>query len=142
VGAKQSRVYENLGLAQDALGQFAAAERSFRQAVDLAGAAWRPYFAYGAFLFRQGQPAESLRALRRALELAPSAVDVRFELARVLYQGNSLKEAAQVLEPAAPSHECRVHNLLARIYSASGKGGDAEAEIKALANCKAAPEGP
>ena len=139
---EQSRVYENLGLAQDALGQFAAAEKSFRQAVDLAGAAWRPYFAYGAFLFRQGRPAESLRVLRRALELAPSAVDVRFELARVLYQSNSLEEAAQVLEPARLSNECRVHNLLARIYSASGKGSEAEAEIKALENCKAAPEGP
>lgn len=141
VGARQSRVHENLGLAQDALGQFALAEKSFRDAMDLAGAAWRPYFAYGAFLFRQGRPAESLRALRRALELAPSAVDVRFELARVLYQSNSLEEAAQVLEPARLSGECRVHNLLARIYSAGGKGSEAGAEIKALENCKAAPGG-
>src|SRR5260370_21641061 len=35
-GAEQSRVYENLGLAQDALGEFDAAEKSFRKAVDLA----------------------------------------------------------------------------------------------------------
>jgi tetratricopeptide (TPR) repeat protein len=142
VGAEQSRVYENLGLAQDALGQFDAAEKSFRKAVDLAGAAWRPYLAYGAFLFRHGRPTESLGTLRQALALAPAAVDVRFELARVLYHENSLEEAAQVLEPARPSNECRVHNLLARICSASGKGGSAEAEIKALENCKAAPEGP
>jgi len=141
VGAEQSRVYENLGLAQDALGQFDAAEKSFRKAVDLAGSAWRPYLAYGAFLFRQGRPTESLRALRQALALAPAAIDVRFELARALYHENSLEEAAQVLQPARPSGECRVHNLLARIYSASGKGGAADAEIKALENCKAAPEG-
>ncbi len=89
-----------------------------------------------------GRPAESLRVLRRALELAPSAVDVPFELARVLYQSNSLEEAARVLKPARVSNECRVHNLLARIYSASGKGSEAGAEIKALENCKAAPEGP
>jgi tetratricopeptide (TPR) repeat protein len=141
-GAEQSRIYENLGLAQDALGQFGAAEKSFRKAVDLAGAAWRPYLTYGAFLFRQNRPAESLRMLREALALAPAAVDVRFELARVLYHENSLAEAAQVLDPARPSNECRVHNLLARIYSASGKGGLAEAEVKALENCKAAPDGP
>ena len=141
-GAEQSRIYENLGLAQDALGQFGAAEKSFRKAVDLAGAAWRPYLTYGAFLFRQNRPAESLRMLREALALAPAAVDVRFELARVLYHENSLEEAAQVLDPARPSNECRVHNLLARIYSASGKGGLAEAEVKALENCKAAPDGP
>jgi tetratricopeptide (TPR) repeat protein len=141
-GGEQSRVYENLGLAQDALGQFDAAEKSFRKAVDLAGAAWRPYLAYGAFLFRQGRPTQSLRALRQALALAPAAIDVRFELARVLYHEQSLEEAAQVLEPARPSRECRVHNLLARIYSAGGKSGPAEAEIKALANCQAAQESP
>jgi len=142
VGAEQSRVYENLGLAQDALGQFGAAERSLRKAVDLAGAAWRPYLSYGAFLFRQGRPAGSLPVLRRALTLAPAEVDVRFELARVLYHENGMEEAAQVLEPARASNQCRIHNLLARIYTASGKTASAEAEIKALENCQAAPEGP
>jgi tetratricopeptide (TPR) repeat protein len=142
VGAEQSRVYQNLGLAQDALGQFAAAEKSLRKAVDLAGSAWRPYLDYGAFLFRQGRPADSLRALRRALELAPAAVDIRFELARVLYHENGIEEAAQVLEPARSSRQCRVHNLLARIYSASGKSSAAEAEVQALENCQALPEWP
>jgi len=139
VDAKQSRVYENLALAQDALGRFDAAERSFRKAVDLAGAAWRPYLSYGAFLFRQARPAESLRVLRQALSLAPEAGDVRFELARALYHENSLQEAAQVLAPARLSHECRVHNLLARIYSAGGMGSLAESEIKALEDCQASP---
>jgi tetratricopeptide (TPR) repeat protein len=141
-GAEQSRVYENLGLARDALGQFDAAERSFRKAVDLASGAWRPYLAFGAFLFRQGRNAESLPMLRQALALAPEAAGVRFELARVLYHENSLGEAARVLEPSLLSNECRVHNLLARIYSARSESALAEAEIRALANCKAAPERP
>jgi|GEM_PF-496834 len=141
-GAEQSRVYENLGLAQDALGEFVASEKSFRRAVDLARGAWRPYLAYGAFLFRQGRTAESLPVLRQALALAPAAAGVRFELARVLYHENSLAEAARVLEPALPSNECRVHNLLARIYSARGETGPAEAAIRAIANCKGAPEHP
>ena len=139
-GWEQSRVYENLGLAQDGLGQFAAAEQSFRKAVELAGGAWRPYLVSGAFLFRQGRPGESLRMLRQALTLAPSAVAVRFELARVLYHEGGLEEAAQVLEPAQSSNECRVHNLLARIYAGSGKPASAAGEIKALENCKAAPD--
>lgn len=138
-GAEQSRVYENLGLAEDSLGQFAAAEKSFRKAVELAHGAWSPYLAYGAFLFRQTRPAESLRVLHQALALAPTAVAVRFELARVLYHENSLEEAAQVLEPVKSSSECRIHNLLARIYLASGKSGPAEGEIKALENCGTAP---
>ena len=55
----------------------------------------------------------------------------------MLFHANSLAEAAQVLEPALPSHECRVHNLLARIYSARDETKAAEAEIQAIENCKA-----
>jgi tetratricopeptide (TPR) repeat protein len=139
-GAEQSRVYENLGLSQDALGQFVAAERSLRKAVALAADAWRPYLADGAFLVRQSRAAESLPVLREALALAPAAVSVRFELARVLYHENSLDEAARVLAPALPSNECRVHNLLARIYSARGETGLAGAEVRAIQTCKAAPD--
>jgi tetratricopeptide (TPR) repeat protein len=141
-GAEQSRVYENLGLAQDALGQFDAAERSFRKAVALAGGAWRPYQAYGAFLFRQGRAAESLPLLQQALALSPASASIRFELARVLYHQNSMAEAARVLEPAVPSNECRIHNLMARIYSARGEGGPAEAQVRAIASCRAVPEHP
>ena len=141
-GAEQSRVYENLGLAQDALAQFDAAEKSLHKAVDLASGTWRPYLAYGAFLFRQGRAAESTPLLRQALELAPADPGVRFELARVLYHENNLAEAARVLEPALPSNECRVHNLLARIYSARGESGPAETQIRAIANCKGEPERP
>jgi tetratricopeptide (TPR) repeat protein len=137
---EQGRVYENLGLAQDALGKFAAAEESFRKAKELAQGAWRPYLAYGAFLFRQGRPAESLPVLLQALAIGPGAIDVRFELARVLYHEDNLDEAARVLEPALASNECRVHNLMARIYSASGENGRADAEIKAMQHCKAPAE--
>ena len=139
-GGEQSRVYENLGLAQDALGKFYIAEASLRKAVALAGGAWRPYLAYGAFLFRQGRSAESQPVLRQALALAPESVDVRFALARVLYHLDSLAEAARVLEPALSSGECRIHNLMARIHSVRGESGPAEAQIRAMENCKAAPE--
>jgi tetratricopeptide (TPR) repeat protein len=139
-GAEQSRVYENLGLSQDALGQFDAAEESLRRAGDLASGTWRPYLAYETFLFRQGRAAESLPVLREALTLAPAETGVRFELARVLYHENHLAEAAHILEPALASNECRVHNLLARIYSARGQTGSAEVEIGAIASCRPAQE--
>lgn len=142
IGAVQSRVYENLGLAQDALSQFSAAEESFRKALELANGSWRPYLAYGAFLFRQDRPAESLRVLRQALTLAPAETDVRFELARVLYHENNLAEAAQVLAPAKASNQCRIHNLLARIDSVRGESGLAEIEIEAMGNCTPTRESP
>ena len=140
IDAEQGRVYENLGLAQDALGKFTAAEKSLRKAVELAHGTWRPYLAYGAFLFRQGRAAESLPLLQQALAIAPRSTDVRFELARVLYHQDSQAEAARILEPALPSNECRVHNLMARIYSARGEDGPAGAEVKAIEHCKAAAE--
>lgn len=139
-GPEQSRVYENLGLAQDALGKFDAAEKSFRKAVDLAAGAWRPHLAYGAFLFRQGRPAESLTMLKQALALAPESAAVRFELSRVLYHQNRLAEAARTLEPALPAGECRIHNLMARIQSALGDGAAADVQVKAIGNCKSTPE--
>lgn len=139
IAPEQTRIYENLGLAEDALGQFELAEKSFRKAVDLAQGAWRPYLAYGAFLFRQDRAVESLPMLRKALSLAPDSVDVRFEFARVLYQQNSLQDAAQVLEPALPSNECRVHNLLARIYSVRGNTAMADAQVQAINGCKGSP---
>jgi tetratricopeptide (TPR) repeat protein len=140
VAPKQSRVYENLALAQDALGRFADAEKSFRAAIALAGSAWRPFLAYGAFLFRQSRAAESLSVLRQALPRAPDALDVRFELARVLYHENKLAEAARVLEGARASNQCRVHNLLVQIYSARGESALADAEVRAVENCDPAVE--
>ena len=135
--AEQSRIHENLGLALDGLGKFDAAGKSLRKAVELARGAWRPYLAYGAFLFRQGRAAEGLPLLRQAAAIAPGAVDARFELARVLYQQGNLAEAAKTLEPALPSKECRVHNLMARIYYASGEKSRGDAEIKAVEQCQA-----
>ena len=141
--AEQGRIYENLGLAQDALGKFAAAEKSLRKAVELARGTYRPYLSYGAFLFRQGRAAEGLPVLRQALAIAPGAVDVRFELARLLYHQDqdSAAEASKILEPALASNECRIHNLMARIHSARGETGKADAEVKALEHCKTAGEG-
>jgi tetratricopeptide (TPR) repeat protein len=138
--AEQARIHENLGLAQDALGRFDAADRSLRKAVELARGAWRPYLAYGAFLFRQGRATEALPLLRQAVAIAPADVDARFALARLLYHQDSLAEAAKTLEPALPSRECRVHNLMARIYYARGENARADAEIKALERCQAGAE--
>jgi tetratricopeptide (TPR) repeat protein len=134
---EQARIHENLGLALDALGKFDAAGKSLRKAVELARGAWRPYLAYGAFLFRQGRATEALPLLREAVAIAPADVDARFALARLLYHQDNLAEAAKTLEPALPSRECRVHNLMARIYYARGENSRGDAEIKAVEQCQA-----
>lgn len=136
LGAGQSRVYENLGLAYEALSQFGDAEKAYRRAVDAPGSTYRPYLAYGVFLFKQGRMTESLRLLEEAFRLDPDDVDVRFELGRVLYHAGKLTESSQILEGALPSNECRLHNLLARIFSVQGKNIEAEREVKSLGNCR------
>lgn len=135
LGPGQSRVYENLGLAYEATSQFEHAENAYRRAVELSGTAYRPFVAYGVFLFKQGRMTESLCLLERAFLLEPSAVDVRFEFGRVLYQAGKLAEATQVLQGALPSNECRVHNLLARVFAIQGKSGEAEREVESLKKC-------
>jgi|SoiMethySBSTD1v2_1073268.scaffolds.fasta_scaffold46795_2 tetratricopeptide (TPR) repeat protein len=135
VGGEQSRVHENLGLAYEALGKIEFAEDALSKAVKLAGESSRPYIAYGGFLFRQSRLAESLPLLRQAMTLAPASSDARFELARVLYHAGEVAEAARVLEPAVPSADCRIHNLMVRIYFARGEAGLAQRQVVATENC-------
>jgi tetratricopeptide (TPR) repeat protein len=135
LGAGQSRLYENLGLAYEALGQSGDAEKAYRRAVELPETTYRSYVAYGMFLFKQGRMTESLRLLEQAFRMEPN-VDVRFALGRVLYHAGKLTEASQVLEGALPSDECRLHNLLAKVFAIQGKHSEAETEVKFLANCR------
>ena len=139
--AEQARIYENLGLAQDALGKFDAAEKSLRKAVELARGACRPYLSYGAFLFRQGRAAEGLPVLRQALAIAPAAVDVRFELARLLYHQDSAGRSGA--DPRARARFQRVPNSQpdgADPFRPRRNRPRPMREIKALENCKAAAE--
>jgi tetratricopeptide (TPR) repeat protein len=140
LGARQSRVYENLGLAYEALSRSEAAEKAYRSALELPERTYRSFLAYGVFLFKQGRTSESLRLLEQAFSLEPDGADVRFELGRVLYHAGKLSEASQVLGGGPPSNECRLHILLARIYSAEGKGSEAGREINSLAHCRAGAE--
>ena len=140
VGAPDSRVYENLGLADEALGRFAEAEQAYRRAVQLGPGEYRPYLAYGAFLDKQGRPDRSIEMLQKALSLESDNVDVRFELGKALYQSRQLAAAAQVLEPAlATSNQCRVHYLLVSVYSQQHKTQEADRQVKALENCRNEP---
>ncbi len=138
LGATQSRTYENLALSYAALGLSRQADDAFRSAVQLAGNQYRPYLAYGAFLFKEGRAEDSLQMLRRAFQIQPDVTDVRFELARVLYHCQQLSDAAHVLEGALGSNECRVHNLMAKILALQGEKEMARREVSLLKNCLSA----
>ena len=123
-GAKP-RVRRLSAFAQDGFGQSNAAEKSFHRAVEFAGGSWRPHVAYGAFLFRQSPLLKASALQKQAFALAPDVVDVRFELARAVSR-ESFGGGRPGAGGARASNECRVHNLLARIFSAQGESGAAE----------------
>jgi tetratricopeptide (TPR) repeat protein len=142
LGANQSRVYENLGVAYEALDEVENAESSYQHSVQLSPGEYRPYLAYGVFLFKQGRSAESKSVLQRAFSLAADSVEVRFQLGRLLYHAEDLEQAAQILQGALASNECRVHNLLARVFFDQGKRAEADKELAALSDCRAEPSPP
>src|SRR5207244_2416981 len=134
LGAAQSRIFENLGLALEAATMFAEADQAYRKAVATAGGAWRPNFAYGRFLFKQGRITESLSQLIEAFRVQPNDWDVRFEYARALYHTGKLEEALAVVRHA-PSSDCRLHNLIVKLLSLRDDHSGLEAELKILQTC-------
>ncbi len=140
LGAAQSRVYENLGLASEALGRFAAAEQAYRRALELSTGDFRPYLVYGVFLEKQGKSAEGVAMIEKALSLDPENVDTHFELGKALNQSGQLAAAARVLEAAlARSNQCRIHYPLVTIYARLGRAEDADRRAKAIENCRNEP---
>jgi tetratricopeptide (TPR) repeat protein len=139
LGSGQSRIYENLGLSYEALGRFTEAEQSYRAAVSLA-AEYRPYLAYGVFLYKQGRLEESLPMLRQALALDPQSFDTKFELGKALYQAGQFDQAARMLEEALlQSNQCRVHYLLVKVYSQLGRKAESDQHAAAANGCKNVP---
>ena len=129
-----------MGLCYEALGRASEAEDAYRTAVKTAGDEYRPYFTYGVFLFKQTRLQESLDMLKLAFQLQPDVVDVRFELARVLYHDREFSEAEQVLRGALGSNECRVHNLMVKILAVQGGEDAAREETKLLSACLTAKQ--
>ena len=100
-----------------------------------AGTNYYPYLAYGTFLFKQGQSTEALEASQQASALAPGEINVCFQLARILYQLRRFEVAEQVLKNALVSSDCRVHNLMAKVFAAPGNSQAAAQEVEQPKSC-------
>jgi Flp pilus assembly protein TadD len=120
------RVYENLALTLDLLGDPKAAEKTFENGVRENRKRVQPegriYVAYGSFLFKEDRLEESRRALDEAVRLEPRNPEAHYELAKTLLGMKELKEAAAQGEIAVRvgKPDYRVHFLLSRIYTALG----------------------
>ncbi len=130
-------MYEGIGLAYEALGRFSQAEHAYREALSLAGSAYRPPFELGRFLVKQGRAPESLPFFAAALRLSPSTAEVRFEFGRALYEAGEDREALTVLEAGVPTQDCRIYNLLAKVLRQCGETTAADRQLQELRHCSA-----
>lgn len=126
--AKQWRVYRAKAQAHEALGQAAAAEADFREAIrrerGQARAEEDPRIDYGVFLYRQGRTEEALKPLEEAVKGHAGSARAHGELGRVLLQLGRLEEAAQRLARAVQldGKLWWAHLLLGQAYMRLGRG--------------------
>ena len=89
------------GLVERGLGNYAEAERDFRQAVALNPNHAEAHYNLGFVLARLGKPAEARPELEKALQLNPDSSEARFQLAavlRTLGQQNAAHEELNILQ--------------------------------------------
>jgi Flp pilus assembly protein TadD len=124
-----------LGLSLEGLGDNAAAEEAFRQALRIAArgpANEDPGIDFGVFLFRQGRAEEAIGPLTEVLKRHPDAGRAYLELGCVLLALDRVKDAAAALEHAvaADPGSSRAHLLLGKAYLRLGRNDAAEEQLR------------
>jgi tetratricopeptide (TPR) repeat protein len=119
-----------LALTEESLGDTAAAERLYREAIRLEEAAGKvqtdTLLAYGRSLLLLGRLEESARLIERALKLEPDSRDAHYERARLLLKQGDAAGAAREGETAlrltgVGITENQIRYLLVRAYQAAGQ---------------------
>ncbi len=101
----------NLAIAQNALGQGAAAEEHFRKALKCSPGFFGCYFYYARFLHEHNRPMEALPLLAKAVELSQSFSEARYLIMRIYAQQRDWKalevavEQTLKLSPEDPTAE-------------------------------------
>lgn len=88
------RAWLDLGLAHEALGDMAAAERSYRRATELDSRFAEAFNNLGVLLRERGALEESVRALQRAVALDPNLTAAHFNLA-LAYEDSGRRDDAE-----------------------------------------------
>ena len=77
IAPRYATLFINIAIAEGANGQSAQAERDFRKALSLAPESPDSHTYYAAWLLKHSRPAEALRLVTRAVELAPADIMAR-----------------------------------------------------------------
>ena len=99
---ERARIHQGLGSLAATAGDFAAAERKFREAAELDGESVSIHYALGATYAAEGKVGEARAELRRALELDPGNTGVREMLGR-LEAGGVVGRWGVILPPPPPT---------------------------------------
>lgn len=107
-------VWNLIGAAHAALGQFEEAEVGFRKAAELNPAYAKAYFNMGIALKEQGKFDQAIAAYQRALEIDPTDVDVPFNMGNALKGLGKLNDAIAAYRRALeikPTHAETWNNM-------------------------------
>lgn len=125
---------DNLGLAQQGLGQSDKAKEAYENAIAWQGSAptdAQPFLNLGILLRESGDAAAAVSELKKAAALAPANPKAREELGRALESAGDLPGALSELEAAvqlAPN-AAGLHFKLGQLYRRAGKNDRAQQEF-------------
>jgi len=146
VNPQSVRSYENLARTKDILGDPKGTETCYEEGLHVSRTQnlFDPhlYVAYGEFLLKLNRLADSQRVAEEGLRTAPRDAELHYELSKVNFRMNHLKEAAQEGETALSlgGPDYRVDFLLAQIYTAMGNPQEASKHASRAAEAVPYPE--
>ena len=131
INPESVRSYENLARTKDILGDLQGAEETYREGLranhTLNLSDPHIYVQYGEFLLALNRLADSQSVVEEGLQTAPRNAELHYELSKVHFRREHLKQAAQEGETALSlgGPDYKVDFLLAQIYTAMGNTQEA-----------------
>ena len=143
LNSRFAKAYDNLGLCQEALGQYDEAIRSYQKGVEInrelaAPSGW-PALNLGILLAKLDRLDEAQGYLNESLRNNPNLAQSHYQLGVILEKKNEVERAVQELEKAATldSSYSEPHYALGRIYRRLGQREKAAAAFATFERLKA-----
>ena len=130
-----AKAENNLGVIYEEQNESGAAAKAYQQAIEWQRAeahpSEQPFLKLGALLLEQGQTAEALRLLRRAIEIKPDNVRCNQQLARALEQQGDLSGAIAHMQQAIAQQprSASLHYQLGQMYRRNSQPENAKHEL-------------
>jgi superkiller protein 3 len=130
-------LHDGLGDAYWMRGEWALAEREWKEALRLKPTFVRPLIALGALRAKQKRYGEAIPYLERALLLDPSDADAHLNLGAIYAETGNLGRAEEQFRAAVSLAPLNypAHNVLGKLYFDSGRINEAEEQFRESLQC-------